>query len=99
MGALAVDTAVHGGEGRYSAKLNEDWAIWGPNGGYLAATAFRAAMAESSFELPASMSCQFLRVANFADVDIEVVVLRRSRRAEALRVTLSQDGRPVLGGH
>jgi acyl-CoA thioesterase II len=99
MGDLAADTAVHGGEGRYAAKLSQEWAIWGPNGGYLAAIAFRAAMAESAFPLPASMSCQFLRVADFADVDIEVTVLRRTRRAEALQVLLSQDSRPVLGGH
>ena len=98
MGDLAADTAVHGGEGRYAAKLSEEWAIWGPNGGYLASVALQAAMAESGFGQPASMSCQFLRVARFAGVELDVTVLRRTRRAEALRVSVLQDGELVLEG-
>lgn len=43
MGDFEIDTALAGGNGRYVAHLSEDWEIWGPNGGYLAAIALRAA--------------------------------------------------------
>jgi acyl-CoA thioesterase len=40
---LEQATHVDGRSGRYQARLSEDWEIWGPNGGYLAAIALRAA--------------------------------------------------------
>ena len=44
MGDLATDTAVTMvSPGRYRADLAPDWEIWGPNGGYLASVAMRAA--------------------------------------------------------
>lgn len=49
MGDLDRDTALTGSAGRYTAALSEDWRIWGPNGGYVAAVALRAAGAESRF--------------------------------------------------
>src|SRR6266581_1567271 len=33
MGDLAIDTAVEGHDGRYTARLSRDWEIWGPNVG------------------------------------------------------------------
>jgi acyl-CoA thioesterase len=96
MGDLAVDTAVEGGRGRYTATLSADWNIWGPNGGYLAAVALRAAGAHAGLPRPASFHCHDLGVAAFARVDLEVQTLRGSRRAESLRVTMTQEGRPVL---
>lgn len=100
MGNLAEDTAVAGGDGRYTAKLNEDWAIWGPNGGYLAAVALRAAGAHTSVAggapRPASLVCHFLGVAEFSEVELSVVTLRGSRRAESMRVSMTQGGAPVL---
>lgn len=96
MGNLADDTAVSGGDGRYVATLREDWNIWGPNGGYLAAVALRAAGAHSSQPRPASLMCHFLGVAAFDDVELEVVTLRAARRAEAMRVSMTQGGRPML---
>src|SRR4029077_20273976 len=54
MGDLAVDTAVEGHDGRYTARLSRDWEIWGPNGGYVAALALRAAGAPSRLAAPAS---------------------------------------------
>lgn len=97
MGDLAEDTAVEAvGDGWYTAKLNSDWKIWGPAGGYIAAVALRAAGAASSQPHPAALSCNFLSVAQFASVDIRVESRKQGRTVEAQRVEISQDGRPVL---
>jgi hypothetical protein len=48
MGDFERDTRVEGGGGRYRATLSEDWRIWGPNGGYLAAIALRAVGREAA---------------------------------------------------
>ena len=55
MGDFALDTAVSGEDGRYTATLSHDWEIWGPNGGYVAAIALRAAGAHSRFDRPATV--------------------------------------------
>lgn len=96
MGDLALDTELRGGDGRYSATLSRDWEIWGPNGGYLATIALRAAGAEAAIPRPVTFAAQFLRTARFDVVDIEVSVPRRGRRSEAIAVTISQDDKPVL---
>lgn len=98
MGDLSVDTAVHGGDGRYEATLSADWEIWGPNGGYVAAVALRAAGAHTRLPLPASLACHFLGVADFGTVTVDVETLRSGRRAESLRVSMVQDGRRILDG-
>ena len=56
MGDLGVDTAVTGGDGRYEAELSDDWRIWGPQGGYIASLALRAAGRECGRPRPASIS-------------------------------------------
>lgn len=96
MGDFAVDTAIEGGDGRYRATLSRDWEIWGPNGGYVAAIALRAAGAASRFARPASFSAQFLSAARFEEVQIKVEVLRATRVADALLVRLDQGDRPIL---
>ncbi len=96
MGDLALDSVVEGAEGRYRATLSRDWEIWGPNGGYVAAVALRAAGAHCRLPTPASVLCHFLEVATFDDVELEVETLRRSRRAESMRVSMTQGGRRVL---
>ena len=54
-------TRVEGDSGSYHARLSEDWEIWGPNGGYLAAIALRAAGdVVAEIERPASFYCHFL---------------------------------------
>jgi acyl-CoA thioesterase II len=98
MGDLAVDTAVYGESGRYEAELHEDWEIWGPNGGYLAAVALRAAGHHTQHPKPASFMCHFLEVATFDKVELEVETVRASRRTESMRVSMTQDGRRVLEG-
>lgn len=96
MGDLDRDTRLDGADGSYQAQLSEDWRIWGPNGGYVAAIALRAAGAASRFRRPVSFSCHFLGVGAFAPADVAVTPLRSARTAESLRVVLAQDGRPFL---
>ncbi len=96
MGDLGVDTAVEGGDGAYAASLSRDWEIWGPMGGYVASTALRAAGAHTSFPRPASIVGHFLGVAEFGSVDITTTTLRKAKKAESVRVTVSQQGNPVF---
>jgi acyl-CoA thioesterase-2 len=90
MGDLAIDTKVTGSVGRYSARLSRDWEIWGPNGGYIASIALRAAGAHSRFGRPVSIVGHFLGVASFDDVLLEVRTLRATKRAESMRVSMKQ---------
>ena len=97
MGDLGLDTAVtQVGEGRYTATLCHEWEIWGPMGGYIASVALRAAGEASPFARPASFFCQYLGVAAFDVVDIEVTTLRSARTALAQRVSVTQGGKPML---
>jgi len=99
VGDFARDTRVEAVEGtRFRASLHPDWEIWGPNGGYLAAIALRAAGAVARVQRPVAFYAHFLSVARFDEVSLEVVPLRQGRRAESLRVSLSQRGKPVLEG-
>jgi acyl-CoA thioesterase len=96
MGDLAVDTGIQGSEGRYQARLSRDWEIWGPNGGYLAVIALRAAGAHTPLRRPATFSCHFLGVADFDVVDLDVRTVRESRRAASIAVSMTQAGKPIL---
>ncbi len=96
MGDLDADTRLAGGEGRYTTSLSADWKIWGPNGGYVAAIALRAAGLESRLARPASFSCQFLEAGAFEPAQVRVEALRRGRAAEAFAVSLEQAGRCLL---
>lgn len=95
---LMADTQIEptGTSGCYAASLSPDWAVWGPNGGYLAALALRAAMHESRLPRPASFYCHFLAVGSFDAVELEVTSLGGGKRAESLRVDLRQAGRLLL---
>jgi acyl-CoA thioesterase-2 len=89
-------TAVQAEDGRYLACLSPDWEIWGPNGGYLAAIALRAAGAVAEIQSPASFYCHFLSSPAFEAVQLDVSVLKRGRRAESFAVEMTQDGKPIL---
>ena len=55
MGDIGLQTACEPlGDARYRAVVSDDWEIWGPGGGYVAAIALRAAGAESPFGRPGS---------------------------------------------
>lgn len=97
MGDLGEDTALDQlGDGRYRVTLSQDWEIWGPMGGYVAACALRAAGHVSRQPCPVSFSCQYLGVARFEPIDIQVETRREGRAATAQRVEVTQHGRPVL---
>ena len=89
-------TRLDGDDGRYAAALSDDWEIWGPNGGYLAAIALRAAGKVAHIQRPVSLYCHFLSSPAFEAVQLEVNVLKRGRRAESFAVEMTQDGRPIL---
>ncbi len=98
MGDLAVDTAVERtGENTFTATPSPDWDIWGPNGGYLASLALRAAGEVSGRARPATLSAHFVGAGSSASpVDIEVAVNRATRVATSLTVQLRQEGRPWM---
>jgi acyl-CoA thioesterase II len=95
-GDFVRDTAVVGRDGAYRARVSDDWKVWGPLGGYVAAIALRAVAAEAKLRRPASFQCLFLAFADFTDVDVAVETIRRSKRAEAFAVRLTQNGSPIL---
>lgn len=95
MGDLEVDTRLTGGDGRWTAELSSDWAIWGPCGGYVAAVLLRAAGAHSDFPRVATLAVNFLGVARFEQVDLVAETLQAGKRSQAIRVSMTQDGRPI----
>src|SRR6059058_5989441 len=96
MGDLAIDTAVEGHDGRYTARFSRDWEIWGPNGGYVASIALRAAGEHSQFGRPVSIAGHFLGVATFDEVTVETKTLRMSKRAESIRVSIRQNRNAIF---
>jgi acyl-CoA thioesterase-2 len=96
MGDLERDTRLSGGEGKYTITLSPDWDIWGPNGGYMAAVALRAAGMEAKIKRPISIACHFLGVPKPEPVDVEVRAVQAGRRAESIHVVYSQDGRAMV---
>jgi len=98
MGDLAADTELTpAGDGRFTRMLSRDWEIWGPNGGYMAALALRAAGVHCGRSRPANVTVHFLGVANFDEpVTITPTTLRATRVASSVSVTMEQAGRPVL---
>jgi acyl-CoA thioesterase len=89
-------TRVETENGGYLAHLSEAWEIWGPNGGYLAAIALRAAGMVAQIQRPASFYCHFLSSPTFDAVRLDVKALRQGRRAESFAVEMTQQGKPVL---
>ena len=81
---------------RFRGEICPDWDLWGPVGGYLAAIAVRAAGASTALDRPASVACHYLSPARFGPVELSVTTGRRSRRAQSLRVLMTQRAAPVL---
>lgn len=90
-GDLVAETTVTGADGRYQAALSRDWEIGGPNGGYVAAVALRAAGAVTSLSRPVSFAGHFLFFGELRLLD----GWSRSHEDHGCQRTV---GRPVLGG-
>ena len=99
VGNFATETVVVPVDtGRYVGQISGAWEIWGPNGGYLASLALRAAGLDSPFTRPASFFCHYLRPTRFDEVDIAVLTVRQGRASCSQQVEVRQDGSPVLMG-
>jgi hypothetical protein len=70
MGTLQDDTALTARDGKLFVTLSQDWNIWGPNGGYVAAIALRAAgKVAPAGHRPSSISVQYLSVGKFEECE------------------------------
>lgn len=97
MGALHIDTATRCEGDRLVANLSRDWEVWGPNGGYVAAIALRAAGTVAPPDhRPATFSVQYLAVGAFGDADVEVTPVKQGRSAWLINVALRQGERVFL---
>ncbi|MDB5431835.1 MAG: Acyl-CoA thioesterase-like protein [Caulobacter sp.] len=97
MGKLQDDTAIVREGDTLTANLSKDWEIWGPNGGYVASIALRAAGAVApEGHRPASFSCQYLSVGAFGPATARVTPMKQGRSAWCLHVSLEQEGRAFL---
>lgn len=77
------------GDGRYAATVPPGWDIMGNvNGGYLMATAARAAADAVGRPDPVTVTAHFMRPTGAADVTIETEVLRTGRRFAVARSTM-----------
>lgn len=98
MGDLAVDAALtETADGEYTGELSRDWEIWGPNGGYMAAFALRAAQLVSGRARPANATVHFLGAASFdAPIVVTARVQRSTRQTTSVGVQIEQGGKPIL---
>jgi acyl-CoA thioesterase len=94
--AFDADTALEEvGAGRWRAWAPEHWFVArGPNGGYLAAVATRAAEAAAGRPLR-SLSLHFVAAPAVGPIDVAVTVEREGRTYSAVSIRLEQDGAPM----
>jgi acyl-CoA thioesterase len=94
-----ADTALEPlAERRWRARVPEHWFVGrGPNGGFLAALATRAA--EAATERPLrSLALHFVAAPAVGPLDVAVAVEREGGSYSAATLRLEQDGRPVTFG-
>ncbi|MDP8994995.1 MAG: thioesterase family protein [Pseudomonadota bacterium] len=95
--SFAADTAIEERDGALSAEVARNWEVWGPNGGYLAAIALRAAGSQApQGHRPAGLSCQYLRRGLFGPARLEVATPKPGRSAACHRVEMIQDEQRTL---
>jgi acyl-CoA thioesterase II len=96
MGDLGRASELTGQGDVFTAELSREWEIWGPNGGYLAAIALRAAGRVARIPRVATLHVHYLRMARFAPVALRVRVLHAGQRAESIAVDMEQGGTAIL---
>lgn len=99
MGDFERDTRVQKVDtGHYRAEISRSWEVWGPNGGYLATIALRAAGDAASIKRPVTFHGHYLRVGRFEPVRLDVNVLQQGSRAESVEVRMVQNDKLVFTG-
>lgn len=97
MAGLHQHTAIREEDGKRLATFDRAWEIWGPDGGYMASIALRAAGLEApAGHRPISLKCQYLNPGKFEDVEIRTEVLKQGRSAWCIRVDLVQGPKTTL---
>jgi acyl-CoA thioesterase len=94
--AFDADTALEpAGENGWRASAPEHWFVGrGPNGGFLAAVAARAAEAAAGRPLR-SLALHFAAAPGAGELDVTVALEREGRSFSAASVRIEQDGRPM----
>jgi acyl-CoA thioesterase len=94
--AFDADTALEDVDaGRWRAWAPEHWFVArGPNGGYLAALAARAAEAAAGRPLR-SLSLHFVAAPAVGPIDVAATVEREGRTYSAVSIRIEQDGAPM----
>jgi hypothetical protein len=95
---LIAELAIPGSNGTYGREISDRWDIGGERafGGYGAAIALAATLADVEMPTALSTHVAFLEPLQFGPIAIEVETLRRGRRVAVARATATQDGRPAL---
>jgi acyl-CoA thioesterase len=94
-----ADTALEqAGDGHWRAWAPEHWFVArGPNGGYLAALAARAAEALAGRPLR-SLSLHFVAAPAVGPIDVAATLEREGRTYSAVSIRIEQDGAPMTLG-
>ncbi len=97
MSTFDAETALEPvGEGRWRAVVPPTWSIGtGPNGGFMAALAARAAELATSWA-PRSLTLHYLVPPAEAPIDLAVTIVRQGRSTAFLRMEMLQQERPVV---
>ncbi|MDR3511136.1 MAG: thioesterase family protein [Caulobacteraceae bacterium] len=97
MSTFIEATSLFGGAGGWTASLQEDWEVWGPNGGYLSAIALRAAgLVAPEGHRPVTYTGQYLSSPATAEIEVEAELIKPGRAATCISVRLIQNGRTAL---
>ncbi len=93
-------TAVHrDGDGTFSAELDPDWSVGHRlHGGYLLATAVRAAVEACTAATPdpVAVSAQYFRPPEPGPVIVRTETIKQGRTVAVVRAVIEQDGRACL---
>jgi acyl-CoA thioesterase len=97
MSAFDDDTALApAGEGRWRGAVPPTWSIgFGTNGGFMAALGARAAELATGAP-PRSLTLHYLAPPAEAPIEAVTEVVRQGRSTSFVRITLTQEGTPVV---